>query len=98
MGTILYPSAGYIADISKNVGPGAINSREKEYLRDLAKCEPYTNKFNSNMIRAYIRKTLEVTKDCVLEIIFKDTFTIEHEPERLKTWIKITREEIEKIW
>ena len=53
-------------------------------------------KFDPDRIRAYIRKTLQVARGCVLEIILKDTFTIDHDPERLKTWLKICREEIEK--
>ncbi|MGQ9607868.1 MAG: hypothetical protein ACUVWN_01070 [bacterium] len=53
--------------------------------------------FNPGHIRKYIRRTLDIAKGCVLEIILKDTFTIEKEPERLEIWTKITREEIERI-
>ncbi len=53
--------------------------------------------FNPEQIRKYIRRTLEVAKGCVLEIIHKDTFTIAKEPERLEIWTKIAREEIERI-
>ena len=52
--------------------------------------------FDPEAIRAYIRKTLEVARGCVLEIIHKDTFTIRHEPARLETWTRIAREEIER--
>ena len=55
------------------------------------------NEYDPDYIRAYIRRTLEVAKDCVLEMIHKDTFTIRHEPTRLETWAKIAREEIEKV-
>lgn len=53
-------------------------------------------KFDPDRIRAYIQKTLQVARGCVLEIILKDTFTIDHDPERLQTWLKLCREEIEK--
>ena len=53
-------------------------------------------KFDPDRIRAYIRKTLQVAQGCVLEIILKDILTIDNDPERLKTWLKICREEIEK--
>ncbi len=53
--------------------------------------------FNPEQIRKYIRRTLEVAKGCVLEIIHKDTFTIAKEPERLEIWTRIAREEIERI-
>ena len=56
-----------------------------------------TGRFDPDRIRAYIRETLEVARDCVVEIILKDTFTIEHEPSRLLTWTQIAREEIERV-
>jgi hypothetical protein len=52
--------------------------------------------FDPDRIRSYIRRTLEVAKGCVLEIVHKDTFTLEHEPARLETWSRIAREEIER--
>jgi hypothetical protein len=39
---------------------------------------------------------LDVARGCVLELIHKDTFTICKEPQRLETWARIAREEIEK--
>jgi len=55
-------------------------------------------RFNPDSIRAYIRKTLEVAADCALEIILKDTFTIENDPRRIETWAKVVREEIDRLW
>lgn len=55
-------------------------------------------KFNPDKIRSYVRRLLEIARGCRLEIIHKDTFTINHEPERLEAWTRITREEIEKTW
>ncbi len=54
--------------------------------------------FDAERVRKYIRNTLEVARDCVLEVILKDTFTINNDPERIKIWSKIVREEIERIW
>jgi hypothetical protein len=53
--------------------------------------------FSPDAIRAYIRQNLEAMRGCVVEIVHKDTFTIEHEPQRLETWCRIAREEIERI-
>lgn len=50
--------------------------------------------FNPDSIRISIRRVLEVAKDCVLEIIHKDTFTIDKDPNRLETWVRIVKEEI----
>jgi len=54
--------------------------------------------FDPEAIRSYIRRTIETAKDCVLEIILKDTFTIDGEPQRLETFARIAREEIEKAY
>ena len=48
--------------------------------------------FNEPMIRDYIRRTLDATKGCVIEIILKDTHTCEHHPERFTRWTQIARE------
>ena len=55
--------------------------------------------FDENLIRAYIRHTLEVCQanGCVLEIILKDTHTCEHHPERFNTWTQIARQEMDRI-
>jgi|YNPNPStandDraft_1061719.scaffolds.fasta_scaffold08852_2 hypothetical protein len=52
--------------------------------------------FDPERIRAYIRRTLQVARGCVVEIIQKDTFTLEHQPARLETWARIAREEVER--
>ncbi len=52
--------------------------------------------FDPDQIRAYIRRTLEVARGCVLEISHKDTFTLCNEPQRLEIWARIAREEIER--
>ena len=52
--------------------------------------------FDADAIRAYIQRTLLVAKDCILEMVLKDTFTVEYHPERLDTWARIAREEIDK--
>lgn len=54
--------------------------------------------FQPELIRAYIRRTLDVCKanGCVLEMILKDTHTCEFHPERFDLWTQIAREEIER--
>lgn len=53
-------------------------------------------KIDEDAIRREVRDDLEVTKDCVVEYIMKDNHTIGHNPENLKTWCRIVREEIER--
>ena len=48
--------------------------------------------FDEDLVRRYIRRTLEVTKGCVIEMILKDTHTCEHHPERFTRWAQIAGE------
>lgn len=48
--------------------------------------------FDENKIREYIRHTLDVTRDCVIEMILKDTHTCENHPERFTRWSEIAME------
>jgi hypothetical protein len=48
--------------------------------------------FSEERIRDYIRHTLEVTGDCVIEMILKDTHTCEYHPERFTIWTDIAQE------
>ena len=50
--------------------------------------------FDEAHIRSYIRETVEVAKDCVLEIVLKDVHTVEHDASRLTKWLRIAKEEI----
>jgi hypothetical protein len=50
--------------------------------------------FDENAVRQYVRKTLDVARGCVLEVILKDTHTCENQPRRMHRWIEIAREEI----
>jgi hypothetical protein len=50
--------------------------------------------FKPDMVRQYIRHTLEVCRDngCPLEMILKDTHSCSDHPERFTQWTKIARE------
>lgn len=52
--------------------------------------------FNEQAIRNDIRKTLDLAGDQPLEIILKDTHTLQNQPERLTQWVCIARDEIER--
>lgn len=55
--------------------------------------------FDPAAIREYIRHTIRVAQEngCVLEMILKDTHTVEHHTERFDAWTKIARELIEEM-
>ncbi len=50
--------------------------------------------FEEDAIRRDLRETLEAAGDCVLEIILKDTHTVQGDPSRLSRWVQLAREEI----
>ncbi|NLF29346.1 MAG: hypothetical protein GX591_00500 [Planctomycetes bacterium] len=52
--------------------------------------------FNEPAIRADLRSTLDVAGDLPLEIILKDTHTVQGQPWRLGRWVRIAREEIDR--
>jgi hypothetical protein len=52
--------------------------------------------FHPDAVREYIRGALAKARGCIVEIILKDTFTICHDPARVREWTRIAREEIER--
>jgi len=48
--------------------------------------------FDPDCVKARVRRTLEVAKGCVLEIILKDTHTCNNQPERFDLWNRAVRE------
>ncbi len=55
---------------------------------------PVCVNFQEDIIRQNLRETLEKTKGCHIELILKDTHTVENDPRRLARWVEIAREEI----
>jgi len=49
-------------------------------------------------VRQKVRGFLEKTKGCVVEILMKDNHTLGKNPDNIINWVKIAREEIEKIY
>lgn len=52
--------------------------------------------FDEDRIRKGIRNMLEITKGCVVEIIMKDTHTVNGDVSRFDKWTKIAQEEVAK--
>jgi hypothetical protein len=65
-------------------------------------CEDLTHKigvgFDPDRIRRILRRDLKACKDCHVDITLKDVETVQHDPDRVRNWVKITREVIEEIW
>lgn len=52
---------------------------------------------NKEALRKELRRAVELTKDCILEIIMKDNHTIGKRPENLVEWCSIAKEEAERM-
>ena len=48
-------------------------------------------------IRADLRRALQMTRDCRVEVIMKDNHTINYDPQRVTRWVQIAREEAERV-
>ena len=53
---------------------------------------------NKESVRQKVKDFLIKTKGCVVEILMKDNHTLGKNPENIINWVKIAREEIEKIY
>lgn len=55
--------------------------------------------FDPQAVRNYLRRTLEICQEhgCVLEMILKDTHTVEFHPERFDQWSQVGRELIREF-
>jgi hypothetical protein len=53
--------------------------------------------FDPDRIRAILRRDLEITRGCRVEVVMKDNHTIRRDPRRVVEWVRIAREEAERI-
>ena len=56
-----------------------------------------TPNINRGAIRHILRQNLELTRDCVVEVIMKDNHTIGGRPQNVVEWCQIAREEAQRI-
>ena len=52
--------------------------------------------FDEDAFRAYIRKTVELTKNCKTEFIFRDIYRLNGNLEKVKRAVAIVREETQR--
>jgi len=54
--------------------------------------------FDEERIRAILRRDLEASRNCHVDITLKDVETVQGDPERIGNWTRITREVIDEVW
>lgn len=52
--------------------------------------------FDEDTVRKDLRETLHIAGQGTLEMILKDTHTVEHKPERIARWVQIALEEVQE--
>ncbi|MGC8778033.1 MAG: hypothetical protein ACP5Q4_05080 [Candidatus Caldatribacteriaceae bacterium] len=87
-----------------SVSPWANRKKMAEYLenRYIFSLKPNpaylaVPRIDEEFIRKELRKDLETTRGCVVEIIMKDNHTIDRNPENVIRFCQIAREEIERV-
>ena len=53
--------------------------------------------FDITTIRTQIRKGLDESRGCIIDIMLKDVSTVQNEPDRLFKWVNIVKEEVAKF-
>ena len=54
--------------------------------------------FDDEYVKNALRKDLEACRECCVDITLKDVETVGHDPDRVRNWVKLTREVIDEIW
>jgi hypothetical protein len=88
-----------------SVSPWANLEKMAEYLEDnyiySAKLSPTPLAepvMNKELVRSGIRKALEASKGCVVELLMKDNNTLGRNPGNVINWVRIAKEEIGRIY
>jgi hypothetical protein len=53
--------------------------------------------FDEERIQLQLRKALQATRNCRVEVVMKDNHTIRNDPTRAVRWVRIAREEAERL-
>ncbi len=53
--------------------------------------------FDEDRIRSILRRDLGLARDCHVEITLKNVITVEHDPQRIRKWVQLTREIVEEV-
>lgn len=86
-----------------SASPWADVEKMAEYLEDkyILSIKPApaaisTPTIDEDSIRQGLRKVLDLTQDCVVELIMKDNHTLGNRPENAVRWCQIAKEEVER--
>ena len=69
--------------------------RDYVYSRKPAPSLISTERFDEERIREDLRHTLRTARACSVELVMKDVHTVNFQPDRLRRWVELAREESE---
>jgi len=52
--------------------------------------------FDADYVKSELKRVLELTRGCRVELILKDISTVRYEPQRLWEWARVAREAVEE--
>ena len=88
-----------------SVSPWANLEKMAEYLEDnyiysmkLSPTPLSEPVMNEEFVRSRVRKALEASKGCVVEILMKDNNTLGRNPDNAINWVRIVKEEISRMY
>jgi len=53
--------------------------------------------FDEDRIRSILRRDLSLARDCHVDITLKNVITVEHDPQRIRKWVELTREIVDEV-
>ena len=54
--------------------------------------------FDEDRVRTILRRDLETCRECHVDITLKDVETVQGDPERIRNWMRVTREVIDEVF
>ena len=54
--------------------------------------------FSSDRIKSILRRDLAACRDCHVDITLKDVETVGNDPDRVRNWVRVTREVIDEVF
>jgi hypothetical protein len=53
--------------------------------------------FDEDRVRSILRRDLSLARDCHVDITLKNVITVEHDPQRIRKWVELTREVVDEV-
>jgi hypothetical protein len=55
-------------------------------------------RFDAGRVRSILTHALTACRGCYVDITLKDVETVERDPDRVRNWVRLTREVVDEVW